>query len=186
MAAPTRRQLYVTCCRNECKAVTVIDYQFRPLGKNCAATGKPLAPGERCRSVLVEKSGELVRLDYSESAWPGPPTGSLGVWTSRVPASNQPKPIDANALMKLFEQTVEGGNLQQQRLAYVLALFLLQRRRLKLDGSRSEEGVDYLQLTGVQGEGCFEVIDQQLSAAEIAALRAEVTRQLTAEAESAA
>ena len=68
----------------------------------------------------------------------------------------------------------------------MLALFLLQRRRLKLDGSRSEEGVDYLQLTGVQGEGCFEVIDQQLSAAEIAALRAEVTRQLTAEAESAA
>ena len=126
----------------------------------------------------------MVRLDFAETSWPGPPQGCLGVWKSRVPESNKPKPIDPNALMRLFEESVEGGNPHQQRMAYVLALFLLQRRRLRLEGSRTENGADLLQLVGVHGEGQFEVVDQQMTGAEIAALRAELTQQLENQAEA--
>ena len=38
-----------------------MEYQFRPIGKKCAATGEDLVPGDECYSVLVGKDGGLER-----------------------------------------------------------------------------------------------------------------------------
>ena len=46
-----------------------MDYHLKPLGKTCATTGKPLAPGSVCHSVLVERDGMLMRLDFSDEGW---------------------------------------------------------------------------------------------------------------------
>jgi hypothetical protein len=49
----------------------------------------------------------------------------------------------------------------------VLSLLLLKKRRVKLESSRHEGEVEYLELIGSQGEGPYEVRDQQLSDEEI-------------------
>jgi ParB-like chromosome segregation protein Spo0J len=84
-------------------------------------------------------------------------------------------------MLRYFEQLVEDANLTQEKLAYVLALYLLQRRRLRLDGSRAEGDRQLLQLSGTRGEGPWEIRDQQLSADEVARLQTELNQHLERE-----
>jgi len=158
-----------------------VEYQFRPLGKTCAGSGKPLAPGELCTSVVVDRNGELIRLDYSNDGWTGPPEGMIGLWTCQVPpaAVIHASKVDPEILLRFFEQLLETSNPAHARMLYVVALYLLQRRRLRLDGTKVEEGVQYLHLIGSRGEGPYDVRDQQLPEDEVKALQAELNQQLS-------
>ena len=160
-----------------------MDYRFKPLSKTCAGTGEPLVPGSVCYSALVEINGSLERVDYSEEGWDGLPEGGVGYWKSKVPEveKKQVATTDPEALMGYFEQIIEESNPQQEKISYVLSLYLLQRRRLKLDGSTQRDGVEYLQLSGSRGEGPYEVRDQQLPKDEISALQVVLNQQLTTE-----
>ena len=154
-----------------------MDYQFKTLGKKCATTGTDLAPGSRCYSVLIEDDGELTRLDYSEVGWKGPPPKTVGTWRSIVPKPAEPKrmPLDTNALVNCFEQLQEEADPAREKLRYILALLLIQKRRLHLDGSRQVGADEYLQLSSTQGEGAWEVRDLQLSEEEMHDLQRELT-----------
>ena len=160
-----------------------MDYRFKPISKNCAGTDKPLVPGTLCYSVLVERNGVQERLDFSEEGWTGLPEGGVGCWKSLVPegARKQVSTTDPETLMSYFEAVFEDPNPQQAKISYVLALYLLQRRRLKLDGSVEKEGAEFLQLSGSRGEGPFEVRDQQLPQEEITELQSLLRNQITSE-----
>jgi hypothetical protein len=134
-----------------------MDYQIKPPGKLCAATGKPLAPGTECRSVLVEQNGQLVRLDYSPEGWSDPPEGAIGIWKTRLPEQVGPPKLDPEQLMRYFEQLQEEASPGHGETCYLLALILLKQRRLRLDNIRSDDGGSILELSGLRGEGSFEV-----------------------------
>ncbi len=138
-----------------------MEYQFRPIGKKCAATGEELVPGAECYSILVEQEGELQRIDFSEKGWKGPPEGALGVWKCLVPRAAEVKhePLDTTALMTCFEQLTEEASPAREGLRYILALLLVKKRRLRLEGSRLDGEDEFLQLAGAQGEGAYEVRD---------------------------
>ena len=109
-----------------------MDYHLKQIGRTCAGTGEELLSGSTCFSALVERDGQLVRLDYSQEGWTGPPEGTIGYWQSVVPEPDETKakPLDTDALMRYFEQLSEDANPAQEKLRYVLSLLLLQKRRL--------------------------------------------------------
>jgi hypothetical protein len=158
-----------------------MSYRVKPMGKTCAGTGEPLVPGSKIHSVLVDKGHEQIRLDFSEAAWKGPPEGTVGHWRCLVPepVASGPKPIDTEALFCFFEETAEDQNPTQEKFRYVVALLLLQKRRLQLDGSRKDGGIEYLQLIGSRSEGPFEVRDQHLSPEEIQRLQSDLNAHLS-------
>lgn len=160
-----------------------MEYHFRPIGKTCAATGKDLVPGTVCHSAVVERDGQLMRLDYSAEGWQGPPPDAIGSWKCLVPqpASTSVQALDPEALMRCFEQLSEDSNPSQDRFRYVLALLLLKKRRLKLEGTREDGDIVYLEVIGSQGEGPFEIPDQQLPPHEIEELQKSLNAQLVAE-----
>lgn len=160
-----------------------MEYHFRPLGKTCAATGNPLQPGTVVQSVLFERHGQFERLDFSVAGWTGMPGGALARWRCRVPepVRQSQAPLDPESLLSYFEQLVEDANPAHDKLRYVLALFLLQRRRLKLDGSRHDGERDLLQVSGSRGEGPYEIVDQQLAEAEIRQLQGEIAQLMNTE-----
>lgn len=160
-----------------------MDYHLKPIGKTCAATGSELVPGSVCHSVLIERDGQLVRLDFSEAGWTGPPAGTIGLWKCTVPENEQPKakPLDTEALMRYFEQMSEDGNPAQDKFRYVVALLLLQKKRLKLEGSRFDGETEFLEFIGSQGEGPYEVRDARLADGEIQQLQQELNAHLTSE-----
>ena len=157
-----------------------MDYTVKPIGKTCAETQLVLEPGSTCHSVLIDVDGDVVRVDYSEDGWKGPPPHAVAYWICQVPEpeNNKPKPLDTDALMACFEQLEEDANPGQDKFKYVLALLLLQKKRLKLEGSYFENEVEYLELVGSHGEGPFNVRDQSLSDEEINELQANLNSQL--------
>jgi len=160
-----------------------MEYSFRSIGRTCAATGVELTPGTLCRSALIERDGRFDRLDFALSAWTQAPEGTIGHWRSRVPVPTAPqmRRIDPDDLMGRFEQLEDEGHEHVRRLRYVLALLLLQRKRLELEDSRSDEAFDVLILVGTKGEGPFEVRDERLGPEEIAAIQRELLAQIAAE-----
>ena len=94
---------------------------------------RKLQPGDVCYSTVVPNGNDWERLDYSRDAWKGPPKGALGFWRSTVPLpiENKRRLLDPNALMRHFEQLSEDANPAQEKFRYVLALLLVQRRRLR-------------------------------------------------------
>lgn len=156
-----------------------MEYHVKPLGKTCAATGEPLAPGSVVHSVLVDRLGESQRLDFSPDGWAGsPPEGTIAHWVTMVPVedvTDAPRPLDPEELFQFFEQLVEEMNPAQEKIKYLLALLLMQKKRLRLEGTVADDDGGRLLLAGSQGEGPFEIRDQELSAEEIAALQRELS-----------
>ncbi|MBC7816948.1 MAG: hypothetical protein IAG10_08685 [Planctomycetaceae bacterium] len=138
------------------------------MGRICAATGQELAPGSLCHSVLVEKNGDLLRFDFSEEGWGEPPAGTIAHWRCEAPepVTAAKKTLDPNELMRQFEQLSEEASPSHDKFRYVLALLLVQRRRLKLDGTKIIDDQEFLEVTGMRGEGAFLVRNQQLNEAE--------------------
>ena len=160
-----------------------MDYHVKPLGKTCAATGKPLEPGSKCHSVLMERNGALVRLDFSDEGWSGPPEGHLGHWMIEVPAAPNPDSIriDPEVALRYFEQLSEEASPVHEKTRYLLALILLQRRKLRLDNVRFEDDDEFLELSGMHGEGTFDVCNYKLDDAETQRMQAELKAQLALE-----
>jgi hypothetical protein len=150
-----------------------VEYSLKPLGKTCAATGAPLSPGTVCQSVLIEQNGQTQRLDYRHDAWPGPAPHQIAVWQTVVPPPLNPDAVhlDSDKLLGLLEQAVPAGfdndPTEAEAIRYVAALFLLQRRKLKLDDAFPQGGVEVLRLLGARGEGPFELINLRLKDEEI-------------------
>lgn len=152
------------------------DYNVKPVGRTCAGTGEDLVPGSFCHSALIEKDGELLRLDYSEAGWVSPPAGLLAHWRCEVPepTASVKKALDVDDLMRQFEQLSEEASPAQDKFRYVLALLLLQRRRLRLDGTKTIDEQEFLEVTSARGEGTFLVPDQQLDDSEVQELQKSV------------
>lgn len=151
-----------------------MDFNIRPLGKTCAATGAALRGGEICWSVLVEREGRLVRMDYSAEAWNGPPPDAIGHWSCIVPdaaESSRPRVMDADSLFDYFQQLEESPNVVQQQYRYVLALLLLRKRRLVLEDVVDIDDRPVMRLVGTTGEGPFEVPEEQLDEDQIRQLQ---------------
>lgn len=164
-------------------ASRMTDYQVKPVGKRCAATGEALTPGSLCHSVLVHLDGELVRRDFSVAGWKGPPDDAVAVWKVRIPDdpnANRAR-LDPAALLGYFEQLSEEMDPRNDRLRYVAALLLLRRKKLRLEGTRAVADEEWLQVAGTSGEGLWEVRDLQLTDEEIATVREELNARLAVE-----
>ena len=160
-----------------------MDYHLKPLGKTCAACEEPFKAGERVHSIVVQKKADLERRDICEACWDSPPEGMIAHWECVVPEQKQKRAaqFDPDSMLAFLEQLVENADPEQDKLKYVLSLFLLQKRRLKLDGSSEDDVGEFLQFTGSRGEGPFEIRDQQLADAEINRLQTELNHCLEQE-----
>jgi len=160
-----------------------MDYQVKSVAKHCVESGDALQPGDVYFSALVERFGQLQRLDYSEHAWKGPPEGTVGYWRNRVAPSpvGQKRTLDADVVMAYFEQLSDDGNPAEEKFRYIMALLLLQKRRLRIEASRWDGDVELLQLWGMRGDGPYEIRNQQLTSEEIDQLQSELNAKLAAE-----
>ena len=153
-----------------------MNFHVRPLGTHCFRTGHKLIPGTWCYSILISEKGQIKRQDYSAEGWEGKPEGTIAFWRVQVPESmsNPAEELSLDDLMNTFEQLDEEANPSSEQTRYVLALALLNKRRMRLEGERTEDADRYLIVSGSQSEGPFEVKDFQLSREQIDQIQAEI------------
>ena len=113
----------------------LLDFEVQRLTRRCAATDRPLEPGDECYSVLEVQGADVIRKDFCREAWRGPPESAFGWWKSRVPepVAKKIKLAPNDVLLELFDQLADQP--LQEDLRYVLTLLLVRRRVFRLETS---------------------------------------------------
>ena len=131
----------------------MIDFEVQRCTRRCHATDRELKPEEHFYSVLVADGADVVRRDYSESAWEGPPEEALGWWKSQMPSADGNKVNWApnDVMLHYFAQL--DGVAEKADVRYVLALLMVRRRILRLEESETDEqGREVLVLSSSRNE----------------------------------
>ena len=158
----------------------MVDYQLQSGTRTCCVTGRILAPGEVCHSVLIQEGVQLVRRDYAHEAWQGPPEGAVGYWQSRIPVrdpSRRPV-IDDDVLMECFTRLDGQTDARQIGFRYVVSLLLMRRKRLKFEDVDVKDGQEVLKLRCGRTKTVHEVVNPGLTGDEIQAVQDEVFKVL--------
>jgi hypothetical protein len=115
----------------------MIDYDIQRCTRRCAATDRELRCGEVCYSILVPEGAEVVRRDYAAEAWQGPPESAIGWWKTTIadPAAGRLHWAPSDVMLNYFERLSEDPAADDAR--YVLALLLVRRRVLRIEGWKS-------------------------------------------------
>jgi hypothetical protein len=111
----------------------------------CATSGESLPPGAVFYSGLLFQNGLFVRQDFSDQAWSGLDKAAfLGWWRQKVPNPEEAprfKPIDREALLRIFHALKNETDRPKQCFLYVVALFLMRCRKFRyIDASSDESG----------------------------------------------
>lgn len=111
----------------------LFDFEIQRCTRRCATTERTMEPGEACYSVLEVQGADIVRRDYSQAAWTGPPAAAFGWWKSQIPepSAKRIKLAPNDVLVQLFEQLTDRPDSDDMR--YVLALLLVRRRVFRLE-----------------------------------------------------
>lgn len=98
----------------------------------CAATGRPISAGETFYSALVRDGAGVGRIDVAGDAWTGPPADTIAWWRSIMPTADEKGPTLASpdVLLDVLERLE--GSADEAALRYLLALFLVRRRILRI------------------------------------------------------
>ena len=99
----------------------------------CHLTKREFEPNETFYSILYDRDGELLRLDFSLEAWKKPADGCLGWWRSKMPAvaDKKVKLAPNDILLNLFDSLADQDDKKEMR--YVLTLLLIRRRLFRLE-----------------------------------------------------
>ncbi len=111
----------------------------------CATSGEVLQPGSIFHSGLLFEGGLFQRLDFSPAAWEAQDQGRfISWWRQKVPRDDEPRvrPIDAEALLGIFQALKGSTERAKQCFVYVVALFLMRAKKLKYVDSVIETAAD--------------------------------------------
>ncbi len=159
-----------------------MNYEIAAGSKRCARTGQDLKPGQRYMALLFERGGHLVREDVSLEAWQSPPEEAFAWWQTSVPleGSNKPKVIDEGLVYDCFIRLEGESEPQKANFRYVLALWLLRKRKLKFEEVKREAGQDWLLLREAKTKILHSVLDPHLNEEAIGQVQEEVETMLRA------
>jgi hypothetical protein len=154
-------------------------YDIAGSSKRCARSGNALQPGERYMAVLFERDGQLVRQDIGLSAWTTAPEDAFAWWQTRVPADG-PKPavIDDGLVYDCFLRLEGETEPQKANFRYVLALWLLRKRKFKFEEVQRDNGQDWLLLKESKTRKMHRVLDPHLNEEAISQVQEEVEAML--------
>ncbi len=161
----------------------MIDFEIQRCSRRCAATDRELSPGEVFYSVLIAQGGDVVRYDYSQEAWDGPPDEAVGWWKAKMPeASSKRVHWAPNDVLLDYFQRLESQDPQAD-VRYILALLMIRRRIFRLEESEIDElGREHLVVFCPRNETEYRVAVESPDSARIDQIQEELARLLFADA----
>ena len=117
-------------------------YSVTPPTGVCATTGRAFVPGDAYVAALVDDGGDgpLRRADFDAGAWDAgarPSSGQVfATWRCVTPKPEEKhrRVIGDDQLMDIFEQMDDGIKGRAGVFRYLVALMLVRRRRLVIEG----------------------------------------------------
>ena len=123
----------------------------------------------------------MLRQDFAEDQWKGPPENSLGWWKSEVPdpKANRLHWAPNDVMLHYFKELQNQDH--KRDVAYILALLMLRRRIFKLEASEvTAEGHEVMMVFCPRAEEEYQVPVCHPTEAEAAAIQHELAALLFA------
>ncbi len=140
----------------------MLDFHIQRFTRRCAESGIELKLGETYFSVLTQESGEVVRNDYAQSVWKGPPENVVGWWKSKAsePTSQRIAWAPNDVILNYFNELPDAPD--QLDLRFVLTLLMIRRRILRLEATeKDEQGQEVMTLFCPRDETEHQVISRE-------------------------
>lgn len=154
------------------------DWHVQRATRRCAATERPLEPGETYYSALVEEGDSFKRLDFSLAAWPEQDTsGFFSFWRTRLPEETEAprrRFVDTAVIHAFFTRLEEEESPAKQTFRYLLALILIRKRFLRLDGIERDAAGEYLAVHDRRRDRALQVRNPEPSAEALATAQQEL------------
>ena len=117
----------------------MLDFEIQRSARKCAKTDREFRAGETFYSVLISEGAEVVRRDYCQESWDGPPENALGWWKCQLPESNAKKAHWAphDVMLDYFERLE--GQAEQEDVRYILALLMARRRIVRVEETEHDD-----------------------------------------------
>ena len=157
----------------------MFDFQIQNSSPECHSSQHKFVPGEVFYSVLLTAGADVIRHDFCQNAWEGPPEGTIGWWKSTMPDDEQNKLNLApkEVMLQYFEQL--HANPESQDMAYVLSLLMVRKRIMRLNGSEEDEqGNELMVLSEPKSEKEYKVSVTQPTVAQVESLQQQLTAML--------
>lgn len=161
------------------------DWEISRATGKCVATGRELAEGEVYYAALFETAEGFERRDYSTDGWQGVPEGCFCHFKTRMPTRGR-KPatiaVDTGLLVTLFCRLEDDDSPMRQKFRFVLALLLMRKRLLRMDKSDRQDNQEIWHMRLATDKSIHQVVNPNLSNAEIERLSAQMTALLSGDA----
>jgi hypothetical protein len=115
----------------------MLDFEIRRSARRCAKTDREFMQGETFYSVLVTAGAEVVRYDYCQEAWEGPPEHVIGWWKTELNESAAKKYLAPNDVVLHYFQQLE-AQPDRADIRYVLTLLMIRRRIVRLEETETD------------------------------------------------
>lgn len=157
-------------------------YPLASAHRVCARTGKVLQPGEKHMVVLLNKDESLAREEISLEAWKDPGQDAFAWWQTSVPdrQASTRLIIDDGLVYDCFTRLESDEEPGKVNFRYVLALWLLRKRKLKFEDVHKENSQDWLLLREPRNKKLHRVRDPHLNEDAIVQVQQEVEAMLQA------
>lgn len=132
--------------------------------------------------ALFDREGSLVREDICQESWQTPPKEAFAWWQTRVPEAGATVRlhIDEGLVYDCFVRLEGDSEPQKVNFRYVLALWLLRKRKLKFEEVHKDEHGDWLVLREARIKKMHQVFDPHLNEEAIAQVQQDVEKMLQA------
>jgi hypothetical protein len=111
----------------------------------CSRCGRQFPPARAFYSCLVEEQADLVRRDFCADCWEQePPAGLFCYWRTRRSAAPVKRVVDTALMLEFFDRLEQADTDRKRVLRFVLALYLMRRKELKLLETGRDSGAETL------------------------------------------
>ncbi len=160
----------------------------------CSHTGSVIAAGDAFIAALVEGTDEsgrpvLRRADFSHDAWESGarPDRLMCFWRSTAPQAGERRPmlVDDETLMEMVQRDESHTDERRRAFRWLLALVLLRRKMLRLDGIAQDNGAEtwsFLRRGAVEGEAPLRIVNPKIRDEEVSELSEQLGAILRADA----
>jgi len=114
-------------------------------GGKCAASGRPIVPGEKYFAAVRETPVGIERIDLAPECWEAfDRAGLLAFWQTVMPKPDEKKKVfvDDEVLCSLFERLADATEPTKISFRFVLGLILMRKRLVIYETTRHDPGRD--------------------------------------------
>ena len=157
------------------------EWKISKRGRSCSVCQREFRSEEWLYSGIAEIEGRFERRDVCVPCWDKKPE-LFSFWKTRMPKREVKRLEDINAMQEFFKKLLEkpSEDPSRQKIAYLTALLLARKRRLRLAGSKDGR----LRIEKTWDGEATEIAEPVIADAEIEALKLQMEQLFVVELEA--